>query len=46
MIIENFIPPEEFKKHEKVTQWNEELNDWVINHPAKLKVQKKDNKRP
>ena len=46
MIIENFIPPEEFKKHEKVTQWNEDLNDWVINHPAKLKVQKKDNKRP
>lgn len=46
MIIENFVPPEEFKKIEKVTQWNEELNDWVINHPAKLKVQKKDNKRP
>lgn len=37
MIIENFIPPEEFKKIEKVTVWNEEANDWVIMHPAKLK---------
>ena len=36
MIIENFIPPEEYKKYEKVTQWNEEVNDWVINHPAKI----------
>jgi hypothetical protein len=38
MIIDNFIPPEEFKKHEKVTSWNEELNDWVIMHPAKVKT--------
>jgi hypothetical protein len=37
MIIENFIPVDEFKKIEKVTQWNEEANDWVIVHPAKLK---------
>jgi len=47
MIIENFIPVDEFKKIEKVTQWNEEANDWVIVHPAKLKqIKKKDNKRP
>lgn len=46
MIIENFIPPDEYKKYEKVTQWNEDLNDWVINHPASIKAQKKDNKRP
>ena len=50
MIIDNFIPVEEFKKNEKVTTWNEELNDWVINHPAKekkaIKDVKKDSKRP
>ena len=47
MIIDNFIPPEEFKKTEKVTQWNEDLNDWVINHPARNPSQhKKESKRP
>ena len=34
MIIENFIPVDEFKKLEKVTEWNEEEQDWVIVHPA------------
>ena len=34
MIIENFIIPEEYKKIEKVTEWNEEQNDWIIKHPA------------
>ena len=47
MIIENFIPQDEFKKIEKVTVWNEEANDWVIMHPARLKqMQKKESKRP
>ena len=46
MIIENFMPPEEYKKYEKVTQWNEEINDWVIFHPAKKYTPKKDSKRP
>lgn len=46
MIIENFMPPEEYKKYEKVTQWNEDQNDWVIFHPAKKFAQKKDSKRP
>jgi hypothetical protein len=47
MIIDNFIPPEEFKKIEKVTVWNEEENDWTIMHPAQKKhTAKKDNRRP
>jgi kinesin family protein 3/17 len=36
IICENFIPPDEYKKYEKVTVWNENQNDWVINHPAKV----------
>ena len=48
LIVENFIPSEEFIKYEKVTFWNEELNDWVINHPNKLKNPHKtvQGKRP
>lgn len=47
MIIENFIPTEEYKKYEKVTVWNDEVNDWVINHPAKINPHKpKESKRP
>lgn len=47
MIIENFIPMDEFKKIEKITEWNEEQQDWIIQHPAKLKqIKKKDSKRP
>ena len=34
MIIENFIPPEDFKKIEKQCEWNEEINDWVIKKPG------------
>ena len=37
MIIGDFIPPEEFRKYEQVTTWNENDNDWVINHPAQNK---------
>ena len=29
-----------------MTVWNDEYNDWVINHPAKVKQQKKESKRP
>ena len=36
IICENFIPAEEYKKYEKVTVWNEDINDWTINHPAKM----------
>ena len=47
MIIDSFIIPEEFKKIEKVTEWNETDNDWVIKHPAQKKImKKKDGKRP
>ena len=30
MIIDNFIPVDEFKKIEKITEWNEEQQDWII----------------
>ena len=47
IICENFIPPDEYKKYEKVTVWNEDINDWNINHPAKFQgVVKKESKRP
>ena len=47
LIIDNFIPPEEFKKYEQQTVWNEEENDWIINHPAKnIPVKSKENRRP
>lgn len=47
IICENFIPPDEYKKYEKVTVWNEEVNDWQINHPAKGPNSiKKESKRP
>ena len=49
MIIESFVIPEEFKKIEKVTEWNETENDWVIKHPAQNKKslkKKTDPKRP
>jgi len=48
MIIENFIPRDEYKKYENVTVWNEDVNDWVINHPAKVNPQKiaSGSKRP
>lgn len=48
MIINDFIPPEEFRKYEQVTTWNEEDNDWQINHPANINnnQNKKENRRP
>lgn len=45
-IIEAFIPPDEFKKIEKLTEWNEDQQDWIIQHPAQLKKKQKDSKRP
>lgn len=29
-IIDNFIPPEDYKKIEKMAEWNDELNDWTV----------------
>lgn len=45
LIIENFIPPEDFKKIEKMTDWNEEINDWVIKKPG-FQDPKTGSKRP
>jgi hypothetical protein len=30
MIISNFVPPEESKKIERRSRWNEELDSWII----------------
>lgn len=47
IIIENFIPPEEFKKIEKMAEWNEEINDWTIKNPSLYKDPKTGgSKRP
>lgn len=46
LIIENFIPPEEFKKMEKLAEWNDELNDWMIKPPGSFKDAKTGSKRP
>lgn len=45
LIIENFIPPEDYKKIEKITEWNDEINDWVIKKPG-FKDVKGNSKRP
>ena len=45
LIIENFIPPEDYKKIEKITEWNEDINDWVIKKPG-FKDNKTGSKRP
>ena len=37
MIIENFIPPEEYKKIEKQAEWSEDINDWIIKNPTGFK---------
>ena len=46
LIIENFMPPEEYKKMEKIIEWNEELNDWFIRQPGTFKELKVGSKRP
>jgi hypothetical protein len=45
LIIEQFIPPEDSKKIEKMCDWNEEINDWVIRTPGSHK-EAKASKRP
>lgn len=46
MIIENFIAPEEYRKYEKIAEWDEDLNDWSIRNPTTFKEIKSGNKRP
>jgi hypothetical protein len=45
MIIDNFIQPEEYKRIEKMADWNEEINDWSIKNPTTFK-DPKASKRP
>ena len=47
LIIDNFVPPEDYKKIEKMTLWNEEINDWTIKNPMSFKEAKSGgSKRP
>jgi kinesin family protein 3/17 len=46
LIIENFVPSEEYKKMEKLVEWNEEINDWMIRAPGAFKDLKTGSKRP
>jgi len=46
MIIDYFIPIEEFKKCEKIAEWNEEINDWTIRNPTNFRDIKTGSKRP
>mmetsp|Transcript_27913 Transcript_27913/g.26951 ORF Transcript_27913/g.26951 Transcript_27913/m.26951 type:complete len:121 (-) Transcript_27913:101-463(-) len=46
LIIENFIPPEEYKKYERIAEWNEEINDWTVKNPVNFKDVKSGSKRP
>jgi len=40
------IPPEEYRKYEKIAEWSEEVNDWVINNPTQFKEVRSGSKRP
>jgi len=46
MIIEYMIPPEEYRKYEKIAEWSEEINDWVISNPTQYKDIRTGSKRP
>jgi hypothetical protein len=46
MIIEYMVPPEEYRKYEKIAEWNEEVNDWQISNPTQYKDLKTGSKRP
>jgi len=46
LIIDNFIPADEYKKMEKQIDWNEEHNDWVVRAPGAFKDVKTGSKRP
>jgi hypothetical protein len=41
MIIEQFIPTEDSKKTERMSEWNDELNDWFLKKPESQTTQKK-----
>ena len=46
MIIEYMVPLDEYRKYEKIAEWNEEINDWTIKNPSNYKDIKTGTKRP
>ena len=46
LIIDHFIPVVDFKKYEKIAEWNDEENDWTIRNPTNFKEVKSGSKRP
>lgn len=46
MIIEHFVPSEEYRKYEKIAEWSDEINDWVIQNPTQYKDIRTGSKRP
>ena len=46
MIIEYMIPLDEYRKYEKIADWNEDINDWTIKNPSNYKDIKTGTKRP
>lgn len=46
LIIEYFIPLDEYRKYEKIAEWNEEINDWTIRNPTTFKEIRSGAKRP
>ena len=46
MIIDYFIPSEEFRKVEKIAEWDDKLNDWTIRNPSNYRDIKTGSKRP
>ena len=46
VIIDYFIPPEDYRKVEKIAEWNEEVNDWTIRNPSTFREMKTGSKRP
>ena len=46
MIIEYMVPLDEYRKYEKIAEWNEDINDWTIKNPSNYKDIKTGTKRP
>ena len=46
MIIENMVPLDEYRKYEKIAEWDDGLNDWSIRNPSNFKDIKTGSKRP
>ena len=46
MIIEYMVPLDEYRKYEKIAEWDDDVNDWAIRNPATYKDIKTGSKRP